>query len=425
MKINLKTLIAIIAVIIIGSGIFLFAVTRNSSSKKETSNTSSNSSTTNKSNPENISGSTNSNGKFTLYPNSEDLVELTIGSYFQKTGRTELCKFKVPSNYKIENGLIRNIEDKETLNGTIKKLNSEEKLKSNDKLLCSFYLESPETPSYIEPTPNDTVIKLNIFTDAWKETENFKNAYSFKVNDLQAYALRDNTAKKDAVSLYIQFDENIILSLEYQTGPQISSTSIETIADELVKNITISYKNSAIEEMPNPSISNPDNTEKDNEALNYSTLFEDGGNKLSIQIKKSNDSRTFKLDLPENFEFDEFGSNENGTKLKKYINDHGNSYEGIAIKKDYTNFYTEISTTVTTNSENSLQRAQRRFPNGFSIGTDEHPAWAYEDNGNVWVFYQGEQTCVLSMEYSNSTLLNKYGANAIAKCLYDMISYYK
>ena len=66
MKINLKTLITIIAVIIIGSGIFLFAVTRNSSSKKETSNTSSNSSTTNKSNPENISGTTNSNCKFTL-----------------------------------------------------------------------------------------------------------------------------------------------------------------------------------------------------------------------------------------------------------------------------------------------------------------------------------------------------------------------
>lgn len=347
----------------------------------------------------------NSSNEFVLYEDAEEMIDITVGTYIYNQGRKELCKMQVPSNYQIKNGLIRNVEEKEKIEGTISSLQKEGKLLSNDKLLCGFYLGNNGF-NYVEPADNDTVIEVSIYTDSWNEMEKANNAYEVKIGDIKAYALRDDKRNKDAVKIYIPFDENILLCIKYQTSPQIHSTSLETIADAVCEKITILYNNSKDEEQDKKENSNT-SKEEGTSNITWSDLFQEGGNKVTLHMKSEDNKGIFKIDYPENYEIYTLQRDYEGQTVKNLVEESGNVHENVWVRnKTNTTFTAVVETRQAYDNETWTQRMQRKKPDGFSMGTEEHPGYAYEsDSGTIYLSYQGGDCYALEISYYNSDVI--------------------
>lgn len=365
----------------------------------------------------------NTANEFVLYENAEEMVDVTVGTYIYNQGRKELCKMQVPSNYQIKNGLIRNVEEKENIEGTISSLQKEGKLLADDKLLCAFYLGNNGF-NYVEPSENDTVIRVGVYTDSWKEMEKVNNAYEVKIGNITAYALRDDERNKDAVNIYIPFDEYLMVCIKYQTSPQIDSTSLEAIADAVCEKITILYNDSEYEEQDKKENSN---TSKEEEISNitWSDLFQEGGNKVTLHMKSNKKKGIFKIDYPESYEIDTFQRDYEGQTVKNLVEKSGNVHENVWVRnKSNTSFTAMVETIQSYGNETWTQRMQRKNPEGFSMGTEEHPGYAYKsDSGTIYLSYQGGDHYALEISYYNSDVIRKYGVKAIAEYLYNMVSY--
>ena len=165
-------------------------------------------------------------------------------------------------------------------------------------------------------------------------------------------------------------------------------------------------------------------TEELDEKISWKSLFPDGGNRTTITFKDDDDDmKAFKLDYPENYELNVWQRDYEGQTVKDFIEKNGDVQNNVWVEKEYVTFQVYIETSQVSENETFTQRAQRKNPEGFALGTEEHPAWAYQDGGVIDLYYQGAQNYALVMRYNNSTSVNKYGAQAVAEFLYNMITY--
>ena len=166
-----------------------------------------------------------------------------------------------------------------------------------------------------------------------------------------------------------------------------------------------------------------DDNEIDDGSISWNTLFPDGGSRISITLKEERDTRAFKMDFPGNYELAFYQRSYEGQTIKDLVEETGNIKNNVWVQGDDADMHVRIETSQTTHDETLTQKAERKNPDGFALGTEEHPAWAYQSSGEITLYYQGGQNYALIMYYDNSDAIDEYGTQAVAEFLYNMISY--
>ena len=171
-------------------------------------------------------------------------------------------------------------------------------------------------------------------------------------------------------------------AIKNMTNSNISEEEIyENNAEETDKNEYISQESEKTEEL---------DEENDTGTISWNSLFPDGGNRTNITFKEdSGETRTFKLDYPENYELNVWQRDYEGQTVKDFVEKNGDVQNNVWVEKEYVTFRVYIETSLASENETFTQRAQRKNPEGFALGTEEHPAWAYQDGGLINLYYQG------------------------------------
>lgn len=186
------------------------------------------------------------------------------------------------------------------------------------------------------------------------------------------------------------------------------------------------YEDNNVEE--NESINQEDSrededTENDTGEISWNALFPDGGNRITITFREDREVRAFKMDFPEKYELNPWQCKYEGQTVKDLIKETGDIQKNVDAQGEDADLWVYIETTEAYENETYTQRAERKNPEGFALGTEEHPAWAYKDSGEIHLSYQGGPNYALVVSYDNFDAVNKYGAQAVAEFLYNMISY--
>lgn len=163
--------------------------------------------------------------------------------------------------------------------------------------------------------------------------------------------------------------------------------------------------------------------ENDTGMISWNTLFPDGGNRITITFREDGEVRAFKMDFPGNYELNPWQRDYEGQTVKDLIEETGDIQNNVWTQGEDADLWAYIETTQVSKDETFTQRAERKNPEGFALGSEEHPAWAYEDGGEINLYYQGGQNYALVVSYDNSSAVREYGAQAVAEFLYNMISY--
>ena len=163
--------------------------------------------------------------------------------------------------------------------------------------------------------------------------------------------------------------------------------------------------------------------ETDTEVLSWKALFPDGGNRTTITFREDRETRAFKMDFPEKYELNPWQRDYEGQTVKNLIEETDDIQENVIAQGEDVELWAYIETTESYENETFTQREERKHPEGFALGSEEHPAWAYQDGGEINFSYQGGPNYALVVSYYNFSAVHKYGAQAVAEFLYNMISY--
>lgn len=164
-------------------------------------------------------------------------------------------------------------------------------------------------------------------------------------------------------------------------------------------------------------------TENDTGEISWNALFPDGGNRRTITFREDREIRAFKMDFPEKYELGPWQKSYEGQTVKDLIKETGDIQKNVDCRGEDADLWAYIETTEAYRNETYTQRAERKNPEGFALGSEEHPAWAYRDGGEINLSYQGGPNYALVVSYDNSSAVYKYGEQAVAEFLYNMISY--
>lgn len=216
----------------------------------------------------NNNNETTINNGFELYPSSEGTQDVQIGAYIisnKSKGNVNLCTISFPKNYYIQEGSLVNSEGTEKIEGKVSDLINNKKINLEDKKLRTFKIGT-ENFNYIEPAPNDTIIRVSVYTDGYR---GISNAYEKEINGYTIYGAKSKTsAYPNAISIYIPITKEIYVYVEYSVSPQLESANVKDVVDMFAKNIKFDYKeettintnqNSTNEIIENPSINNSNN----------------------------------------------------------------------------------------------------------------------------------------------------------------------
>ena len=201
--------------------------------------------TINNNNSDFIANNTNEtivNDKFELYPASEGTQDIQIGTYLQTNklkGNVDLCTISFPKNYYIKEGSLVNSVVKEKIEGKVSDLINTNKINLEDKKLRRFIIGT-DNFNYIEPASNDTIFRVSVYIDGYREIQ---NAYEKKIDGYTIYgAKKDNSAYPNAISIYIPITKEIYVYVEYSAGPQLKNANVKDVVDMFAQNIKINYK---------------------------------------------------------------------------------------------------------------------------------------------------------------------------------------
>lgn len=164
-------------------------------------------------------------------------------------------------------------------------------------------------------------------------------------------------------------------------------------------------------------------TENDSGEISWNAMFPGGGNKTTITFREDREIRAFKMDFPENYELNPWQRDYEGQTVKKLIEETGDIQNNVWTEGEDAGLWAYIETSQTSEKETFTQRAQRKYPDGFALGTEEHPAWVDSDSGTINLYYQGGQNYALVIRYDNTSSIYKFGEQAVAEYLYNMITY--
>lgn len=184
------------------------------------------------------------------------------------------------------------------------------------------------------------------------------------------------------IGIFLLIKHNQENAIKNMTNSNISEEEIyENNAEETDRNEYISQESEKTEEL---------DEENDTGTISWNSLFPDGGNRTNITFKEdSGETRTFKIDYPENYELNVWQRDYEGQTVKDFVEKNGDVQNNVWVEKEYVTFRVYIETSQASENEIFTQRAQRKNPEGFALGTEEHPAWAYQDGGVINLYYQG------------------------------------
>lgn len=190
---------------------------------------------------------TNINDKFELYPSSEGTQDIQIGAYLitnKSKENVNLCTISFPKNYYIKEGILVNSEGKEKIEGKVSDLINNHKINLEEKKLRGFKIGT-ENFNYIEPTSNDTIISVSVYTDGYRGTQ---NTYEKKIDEYYTiYGVkRETSVYPNAISIYIPITKEIYVCIEYAVSPQLENANVKDVVDMFAKNIKVNYKEETI-----------------------------------------------------------------------------------------------------------------------------------------------------------------------------------